>query len=160
MDTYPVDIDPRQIVHWVMAETSAAPGRFRVSARRSVEQRWIPFGAESRLGDEEREDLSEIATVATLEIAPLHASEGWLLTVEVEDELGPRVVEEESIEDDKEIDLDTFYKDFIRPGRGNASATAEVNGPEAEQRLASLLATIEKDRHGPGGARRTGRPHR
>jgi hypothetical protein len=76
MDTYPVEIEPDQIVHWVMAETNAASRRFRISGWRNVEQRQIPVDTVSRFGDEEREDLSEIATIAVLEIAPLHASEG------------------------------------------------------------------------------------
>jgi hypothetical protein len=37
-------------------------------ARRSWQVREIPARRELRLGDEEREDLSEIATIATLEI--------------------------------------------------------------------------------------------
>jgi hypothetical protein len=42
------------------------------------------------LGDQEREDLTEIATIGTLEIAPVEPGKGWLLTVLVEDESGAR----------------------------------------------------------------------
>ncbi|MBL8585157.1 MAG: hypothetical protein JNM23_00350, partial [Bradyrhizobiaceae bacterium] len=87
METYSVDIDPEQVVRWVLEEHQASPLAFRLVARRSVEPRELPAKSEFRLGDEEREDLSEIATFATLEIAPVHAGDGWRLTVTVEDEL-------------------------------------------------------------------------
>jgi len=91
METYPVELDPEQIVRWLMAEQKAAPSAFRITARRTTEARDVPARRELHLGDEEREDLREIATIATLEIAPIHASDGWLLTVAVEDEAGPPV---------------------------------------------------------------------
>ena len=91
MQTYPVDIDPGQVARWLKAECEVAPSTFKISARRRQEVREIPVRAETHLGDTEREDLTEIATIATLEIAPVHASDGWLLSVVVEDEVGPRV---------------------------------------------------------------------
>jgi hypothetical protein len=42
-----------------------------------------------RLGDQEREDLNEVATVATWEITPFHSNDGWSLTIIVEDQVGP-----------------------------------------------------------------------
>ena len=91
MQSYPVDLDPEQIVQWVMAERRAPPLVFTAIARRTTEPRDLPARREIRLGDQEREDLSEIATIATLEISPIHAGDGWRLTVVVEDEAGPRV---------------------------------------------------------------------
>jgi len=148
METYPVDIDPAQIVRWVKAESETAPSTFKIAARRSREVREIPVRSELHLGDEEREDLSEIATVATLEIAPRNASEGWLLRVVVEDEIGPRIAEGAvSGGEEQQIDLGTFYNEFIRPGRGSANVVAEVDGPEATAHVSRLLGTIEKNRH-------------
>jgi hypothetical protein len=144
MQPYPVDIDPEQIVRWVMAEHEAAPSTLKTVARRTTEVRQIPARREFHLGDEEREDLSEVATIATLEIAPARAADGWLLTVVVEDEVGPSIPQEE------QIDLGTFYKQFIRPGRGSASVTAEVENSAAEAHIASLLDAIERNRHSPG----------
>lgn len=152
METYPVEIEPAQIVRWVMAEQKAMPSAFRISARRGAELRAIPARREYRLGDEEREDLSEVATVATLEIAPAHASEGWLLTIVVEDELGPRITEDAGAEADRAVDLATFYREFIRSGRGTATAFAEVENPSADARLTRLLEAIE--RNGPHPDRR------
>jgi hypothetical protein len=149
METYPVDIDAGQVVRWVKAECEVMPSAFKISARRKREAREIPLRAETHFGDEEREDLTEIATIATLEIAPVHASDGWLLSVVVEDEAGPRISNGDTgDETERQIDLGTFYKEFIRPGRGNATVTAEVADPAARQHLTRLIQAIETDRHG------------
>jgi hypothetical protein len=148
MQTYPVDIDPEQIVRWVIAEQQARPSTLRTAARRTTEVREIPARREFHLGDEEREDLSEVATIATLEIAPAHASEGWLLTVTVEDEVGPRGPDRGAgVDSEEQIDLRTFYSQFIRSGRGTASVAAQVENPAAEARLNRLITAIERDRH-------------
>jgi hypothetical protein len=157
METYPVDIDPGQVARWVKAECDVAPSSFRISARRRREVREIPVRAETHFGDEEREDLTEIATIATLEIAPVHASDGWLLSVVVEDEVGPRVSNGGTgDETEQQIDLGTFYKEFIHPGRGNANVIAEVEDPAATEHLARLISAIETNRHGAnrGASRR------
>jgi hypothetical protein len=148
METYPVDIDPGQVVRWVKAECEAAPSSLRVTARRSREMREIPLRQEAHLGDEERQDLTEIDTIATLEIAPTHASEGWRLNVLVEDEAGPRTSEaSESGETEQRIDLGTFYKEFIRPGRGIANIIAEVESESAKAHVSRLVSAIETNRH-------------
>ena len=149
METYPVDIDPGQVARWVKAECEITPSAFRVSPRRSREVREIAVRAETHLGDTEREDLTEIATIATLDIAPLHPSDGWLLSIVVEDELGPRVSNGGTGDEaEEQIDLGTFYKEFIRPGRGNANVIAEVENPVAKEHLTRLIETIETNRHG------------
>lgn len=151
MESFPVDIDPKQIVHWVIAEHRVSPSSLKTSARRTTEVRQIPARADLHLGDEEREDLSEVAIVATLEITPAHPSDGWRMSVTVEDEIGPRGPGRGTmVEDDQEIDLETFNSLFIRPERGTATAVAQADDAAAEARLSSLLASIETDRHGPG----------
>jgi hypothetical protein len=148
MQNYQVDIDPEQVVRWALAEREAAPTSLRLHARRSSEMREIPTREELHLGDEERQDLSEVATVATLEIAPWHASEGWLLTVVVEDESGPRIpAEGTGIESDQRIDPGTFYSQYIRPGRGTATVIAEAENPAALALMTRLLREMEMNRH-------------
>ena len=157
MQTYPIEVEPEQIIDWIMVERQVAPSEFRVSARRAIETRELPTRKEFRLGEEERDDLSEIATVGTLQIAPAHAAEGWLVTIVVEDEFGPRILDEsEASEGEQEIGVAAFYDLFIRPRRGNASAVAEVEGPESAERLTRLLEDIELNRHGSsrGGSTR------
>jgi hypothetical protein len=151
MEPFPVDIDPQQIVHWVIAEHRVFPSSLKTLARRTTEVRQIPARADLHLGDEEREDLSEVATVATLEITPAHPSDGWRMTVTVEDEIGPRGPGRGAmVEGDEQIDLETFNSLFIRPERGTATVVAQADDAAAEVRLSSLLASIETNRHGPG----------
>jgi hypothetical protein len=157
MQTYPVEVEPEQIVDWIMAESQIAPSELRVSARRAIETRELPTTKELRLGEEERDDLTEIAAIGTLQIAPAHAADGWLLTVVIEDEFGPRILDEvEATQEEQEIDVVAFYDLFIRPRRGTASAVAEVEGPDSKERLTRLLEDIEMDRHGSsrGGSSR------
>ena len=154
MEPFPVDIDPKQIVRWIIAEHRITPSSLKIVARRTIEERQIPARADLHLGDEEREDLSEIATVATLEIAPAHPSDGWQMTITVEDEIGPRGPGRgTTVENDQQIDLETFYGQFIRPERGTATVVAQANDADAEAHLSSLLASIENDRHGPGAGK-------
>jgi hypothetical protein len=150
MRTYTLDIDPSQVVRWLIAESDDAQARFQIQARRGTEVHQIPARKEFHLGDEEREDLSEVDTLATLQIAPANANEGWTLTVEIEDEAGPRLLEDESsIESDEPMDIRTFYDDFLRPGRGIANVVAKVADDAAESRLRGLVNSIENDRHAP-----------
>jgi hypothetical protein len=131
MQTYPVDIDPGQVARWVKAECEVAPSTFKISARRRQEVREIPVRAETHLG--------------------VHASDGWLLSVVVEDEVGPRVSNGGTGgEAEQQIDLGTFYKEFIRPGRGNANVIAEVEDPAAKEHLTRLIEAIDTNRHGAG----------
>ena len=148
MESFTVDVDPGQIVHWVMAERDAAPSSLKTSARRRTDVREIPARREYHLGDEEREDLTEVATIATLEIAPAHDHDGWRLTVTVEDELGPRgAADGTGFEAEQQIDLGTFYNEFVRPGRGIANVVAEVDSPSARLDVNRLLASIERNQH-------------
>lgn len=146
--TYPIDIEAEQIVRWLLAEQKTNRPFFRYDAWRAAEVRDLPTRANLHLGDEEREDLSEVATIATLEIVPAHASDGWTLKITVEDELGPRVPgRAAAVASEQQIDLDTFYQQFIRSGRGTATATAEVHDAAAERRLKQLLDAVLVDRH-------------
>jgi hypothetical protein len=148
METYPVDIDPGQLVHWLKAGCDISPSTFRITAKRASVPQDIPLRRETHLGDVEREDLSEIETIATLDIAPAHAGDGWTLSIVVEDEVGPRLLSEApGGENEQTIDLGTFAKDFIRSGRGVASVTAEVQDAAAKAHLTKLIRAIETNRH-------------
>jgi hypothetical protein len=154
MEPFPVDIDPKQIVRWLIAEHRASPPSLKIAGRSTTEVREIPNREDLHLGDEEREDLSEVATVATLEVAPAYPSDGWQMTITVEDEIGPRGPGRGTmVEADQQIDLETFNSLFIRPERGTATVVAQANDAAAEARLSSLLASIENDRHGPGAGK-------
>jgi hypothetical protein len=150
MATYPIGIDAKQLVRWVMAERHASPARLRTAARYEAQTREIPPRADLHLGDVEREDLSEVETVATLEIMPVHTSDGWRLTVVVEDEAGPRLLDKRPLAaSGQQIDVQTFYSEFIRPERGVANVEADVADDAAAERLARLINCVETNRHDP-----------
>lgn len=71
MQSFPVDIEPEQIVRWAIAERQAAPSKYRAIARRAKEVREIPTRKEIAARRAERDDLSEVAPVTTLQIAPV-----------------------------------------------------------------------------------------
>lgn len=149
METYPVDIDAGQVARWAKDELELKPSTLRILARRSREVRDIPLRQELHLGDEEREDLTEVGTIATLEIAPIHMSEGWVLSVIIEDEAGPRVsLGGEAGTAEQRIDPGTFYHDFIRPGRGILNVFAAVENDTAKDHVNRLISVIETNRHG------------
>ena len=152
MEPFSVDIDPKQIVRWVIAEHRITPSSLKIVARRTTEERQIPARPELHLGDEEREDLREIATVATLEIAPAHPSDGWLMTIVVEDEIGPRGPGRGTmVENDQPDRSGDLLQPIHSPGtRNRDSRRARQTMPRPTARLSSLLASIENDRHGPG----------
>ena len=93
-------------------------------------------------------NLTEVATIATLEIAPPHESDGWLLTVTVEDETGPRVMGDGvAPATEQQIDLSTFYNELIRTGRGGANVVADAASPLARLNVSRLLEAIERNHH-------------
>ena len=148
VESFPVDIDAAQVVRWLMTERAATRTALTTTVRCVTEVRKIPMRSEFHLGDEEREDLSEVATIATLEIAPMHERERWLLTVTVEDEIGPRMPSNGfDLGTEHQIDLGTFYNKFIRPGRGIANVVARADSPSARAKLNYLLSAIERDQH-------------
>jgi hypothetical protein len=93
MESYPVDIDvdPEQVVRWLLVERQRGGSGFDVSAWRLNQERPVEPAVEDRFGDEEREDLSDEVTVAQLVITPTRAGQGWRIVVSVEVELEPIV---------------------------------------------------------------------
>ena len=68
VETYPVDIAPEQVVRWLMVEGRLHAFDLLVSATRSFEAGEL--AGDERLGDEEREEVSEISDVGLLEVMP------------------------------------------------------------------------------------------
>jgi hypothetical protein len=144
MDTYALDIDPGQLVRWLRDEQHAGSSAVRVACTRRAEAKRPPADKELHLGDEERENLSEIVTIATLEVHPVRPAEGWQLAITVEDEVGRGQLSDAG---DLALDLDSFYGIFIRSDRGIASVTAEVSGPAGRRHLDGFLHSVESNLH-------------
>lgn len=152
MESYAVDADAEQVVRWLILEQRNVNPVLQVNGRRTAEVWDIPVRIDWWMGDEEREDLGERVTIAILEIAPIHAGDGWSLRVTIEDDPEPGRLDDEPADDgalaeEESIDLATFYEEFILPRRGIARLTADVEGRMAQTRLASLLSAIETNSH-------------
>jgi len=100
--------------------------------------------------------MLQITVVVLICLNDRHGSEGWLLTVVVEHETGPRNPKRGvRVDKDEQIELHIFYfyDEFIRPGREIANVVAEVEDDTADVDLNKLLSSIEESRHGLGRGR-------
>ena len=167
MENYAIDADVEQVIRWLLTEQGSGGRVLRISARRAADMWETPVRIDWWMDEEEREDPGGRIAIAVLEITPLQADEGWCLKVTVEDEAG-RLGDESSADrwggdmrggdgqggdaegtEEEPIDLATFYEEFIRPHKGTARLTADLDGREAEARLARLLSAIEGNSHSP-----------
>ena len=149
VETYPVDIAPEQVVRWLMVEGRLHAFDLLVSATRSFEAGEL--AGDERLGDEEREEVSEISDVGLLEVMPRQKPHIWTLRVRVEDDIGPRLPEDEPVpETEEELDLPTFYEEFIKADRGLAEVSVEVDSPAAKASFNRVLEAMLTDRHQHG----------
>ena len=116
MESYPLDIAAKQVVRWLMDEELAGQRRLQTNATRQYLHEDSPKLEQRRLGDVEREDISEITAVGILEITPPHRADSWLLRLRIEDNFGGRLPDDASASDEpEEIDLATFQETFIVP---------------------------------------------
>lgn len=70
------------------------------------------------------------------------------MRIRVEDDIGPRLPEDEPVPDgEEEIDLSTFYQEFIETGRGVAEVSLEAESPAAKGEATRVLDAILTDRH-------------
>ena len=151
METYPVDIAPEQVVRWLMAEGRLHAFNLLVNATRSFEPGELTGEAGRRLDEEEREEVSEISEVGLLEVMPRQKPHIWTLRIRVEDDIGPRMPEDEPVPDtEEELDIPTFYEEFIKAGRGLAEVSVEVDSPAAKASFNKVLEAILTDRHQRG----------
>lgn len=153
MESFPVDIDPEQLVRWLMVERRRGGSGLEIRAWRVNESHPVDSRLEDRLGDEEREDINDETTVARLEISPAHAAEKWRIVISVETEIQPIDPDQDSPDDDEEpIDLETFYLDFLRSPSTTTTIAAQAESAEAERHLRRFLGAVEADAHVPEGA--------
>ena len=67
----------------------------------------------------------------------------------VDDVVGPHLPDDHSVpEDAEEIDLDTFYVEFIAPDRGTIYVSLLAETPQDRHAFDRLLAEMTTDRHG------------
>jgi hypothetical protein len=146
MHRYPTDFDPRRLTEWLLDEGHVRQFDLEVRATRSFDARNMSSADTEGLGDSDIEDVRDISEIGILEVAPRRAANKWILRIRVEDDIGPRVPEDESVSDneEEELDLDGFYADFIRDDRGLIELTAEIENSASRSDLDQLLREITK----------------
>jgi hypothetical protein len=148
VETYPVDVAAEQIVRWLMDEEQLHAFDLLVTVTRAYWRRALEPREDSRLGDAEHEDLGESAEIGLLEVMPRHKPSLWTLRVRVADDIGPGLPADEPVpEGEEEIDLETFYEDFIKADRGLAEVSAEAESAGAKGSLTRVIEAIREDRH-------------
>jgi len=143
-----VDIEPRQIVRWLLDEERIKAFDLLVTATRSYERGELAPGEERQLGEAEAEELSEINEVGLLEVMPRKEPSRWTLRLRVTDDIGPRMPEDEPVPtEDEEIDLATFNEEFVVADRGFTEVSAEAQDRAASAELTRLVEAIVENRH-------------
>lgn len=149
MESIAIDLTPEQIVRWLLDEDLRDAFDLLVNATRSYRTGQLSSEERGSLDDGEEEALSETCEVGILEVRPRQEPHRWVLRIRVEDDIGPRVSEDEpGAEEEEEIDLGAFYEEFIKTNRGTAEATAEVDSAAAKASISRVLGAMLKDIHG------------
>jgi hypothetical protein len=145
MHRYPTDLDPRRLTEWLLDEDHLRKFDLNVRTTRSFEAREMGSADTEGLDDSDIEDARDISEIGILEVAPRRTANKWVLRVRVEDNVGPRVPEDESVsEEEEELDLDGFHADFIRDDRGLTEVTAEVENSASGADLDRLLQEVTR----------------
>jgi hypothetical protein len=148
MTVYPLDVEAEQVVRWLMDQQASNGHDLEIRASRAYTMVENAREQEPTLGDEEKEDLTEVTVTGTLEVVPRHHPDGWVLRMRVEDELAPRSLDDDELpEGEEEIDLAAFNELFVLPQTGTSFVEAEAGTPEDWERFQVLLAEILTNRH-------------
>jgi len=146
----PVDVEARQIVRWLLAEQRTKTFDLLLNVTRSFEPTELSAAEEGQMGDEERQELSEINEVGLLEVMPRKEPSRWILRIRVIDDIGPRMPDDEPVPtEDEEIDLETFNEEFIVADRGYVEVSAEAQDRAADGELGRLIEAIVTNSHKP-----------
>jgi hypothetical protein len=149
MKTYPVDLDARQIVLWLIEEKRRGVLGFRPVATRSYVSEEVTDSGSQRL-NEDAGDLNGVFALGLLEITPPGGHGGWTLRIRVEDRLGPRLPDEgDAPEGEQEIDLAAFAAEFILPERGTAEVELDAADAHAKASFSRLFKQMLTDKHRP-----------
>ena len=143
---YDPEISADQIFHWLKEEL--ASGRQRITCRATC--KYVADELNGEHVEEVNEDtgVHSMSTMATLEISPASAADGWMLKVFAEDVVGPHVPEDSSVPGGpEEIELDDFFTKFIAPDSGAVFVSVSAESEAAKAQFDSLLSEMTEDRH-------------
>ena len=142
MEEYDLDYPADMVVAWIMQAVKDGAADLDINA-------WREFVADAgftpETGGYEDTGVGEVTAVGTLEVKPHHQPDSWVLTVRVEDELGARVPDDETVADAPEdMDLDDFWAEFIEPTRTMASVVVAAAGPDDKEAFDKFIRGLER----------------
>lgn len=143
MEPYAIDLEPEQVVTWLSDQSHLDAFNIGVRATRSYEVAELRGGKSARLSDSDLDELGDVVEVGLLEVFPAKRPGAWKISLRMEDDLGPRLPEDDSAPDEEEeIDLRSFIEEFVRGGRGVPLLSAEAEDAAAGRQLAKVLKAM------------------
>lgn len=128
-------------MRWLIEEQRQDTLNLNVFASRSYIVEAVALDESQRFGEEESEDLNDILSIGVLEVTPAAKKNGWLLRIRVEDRISPRLPEDEDAsEDEEELDLEAFEKEFVTPERGAVNVVLQADDRQAKARFTRYTA--------------------
>lgn len=146
MATYVLHIPPKEVVRVVRAETDATGGQPEL-----YENAWQDYVIEEdydrrAYGLEDGEQYDLVSVDAVLKIEPRLEQNYWVLSVEAQKQIGPRVIEDEAGLIGAELTLEEFEANFLTPGDSDVVVRLNAQTPEAKKHFDSWWAGI-RERH-------------
>jgi hypothetical protein len=142
MDEYEINFPAETLLGWIMEEHQAGGKLELWPAREYVE---VPRKRTDKGSFTADEDLAETVTVGTLDVRQQGRKTGWILHFRVEDELAPHLPEDEDVQIEPEpIEIETFWSDFVSPGRGAAYAWITAESSTDKAAFERFVHTLEK----------------
>lgn len=148
MEDYEINLPAEVVVGWVVQAIKQGGSGLLANAWREyvADESFVP-----EKGGYEETDVQEVTAVGSLEVAPEHRPNSWILRVRVEDELGNRIpADADAPEGSEGISLDQFWDEFIAPQRGMTSIWLSASAVAEKEAFDHFLTELERAaaRHG------------
>jgi hypothetical protein len=139
-EEFDVDVSSSDLIALIRADQAGRSPKLWVSASRTIERVDIDLKA-AALAPED--DVAEQTVHGTLEVRPRRGHAGWVLTMSASDTSGEHVAGEEDAEEEaKDLTLDAFEEEFLRPERAAADISVTVDGAQAKARFGRWLRNV------------------
>jgi hypothetical protein len=144
MENYEIDFPAETLLGWIMEEHQAGRELDLWPTREFVE---VPRKRTDKGSFTADEGLAETVSVGNLDVRTPGRKAGWTLHLRVEDELAAHLPEDEDVKTEPEpIEIETFWSDFVSPGRGAAYAWITAESGSAKTAFDRFLQSLE-ERH-------------
>lgn len=144
MPTYTLRIDPEDIIRLVRAEIESSAGQPEL-----YESAWedyiIAEDFDHRAyGLDDGEQYSLVTDKAILNVEPRLEQNYWVLSVVVQKNLGPQIIDDENALLGAEMSMEEFESRFLAPGEGEVSVHLEAQTPQGKKHFDDWWAGLKK----------------